>query len=304
MRDSVFDRFRKIYSAVVTPENAAESLDDDKLRRLIGWQIERGVEGFYCCGSSGEGPLLDERDRRRVVDIVREEAPSAIPVVTNVGALSTRECVSLAQAAQRSGADAVSLFPPIYYHYSPKEIESHYRWVMDAVDIPVVIYNIPQFTGVEFDHASIKRLLEDPRILGVKHTSHNMYSLERMSSAHPEKVFFNGFDEVYLSALVAGASATIGTTVNIQPELFIELRSRFRSRDIEGAQSVQGAINETISDLVEIGVFAGTKAVVGLQLAPMGPVRRPLSRVDVSDPRIARIAGRISKELDLLEHAD
>ncbi len=109
----------------------------------------------------------------------------------------------------------MSLVLPYYYKFSKAEIIAYYRKVLSAISIPVIIYNIPQFTAVELDADIAGALLTDEQVLGVKHTSYNLYSLERMVAKYPEKVFFNGFNKIYLSALSADATATIGTTVNL-----------------------------------------------------------------------------------------
>ena len=165
--------------------------------------------------------------------------------------------------------------PPYYYKYSREEIIAYYRRVLDAISIPVILYNIPQFTGVELDSLTAEALLGDEQVLGVKHTSHNLYSLERMIARYPDKVFFNGFDEIFLSSLAAGATATVGTTVNLQPELFVALRTAFRQGDIPKAQRLQQQINEVVENLVARGVFQSAKYLTGKGVVDTGPTREP-----------------------------
>lgn len=147
--------------------------------------------------------------------------------------------------------------------------------MLDAISIPVILYNIPQFTGVELDAQSADALLGDEQVLGVKHTSHNLYSLERMIARYPEKVFFNGFDEIFLSSLAAGATATVGTTVNLQPELFLALRSAFQQGDIARSQRLQQQINEVVEQLVARGVFQSAKYLAAKETVDTGPTREP-----------------------------
>lgn len=168
-----------------------------------------------------------------------------------------------------------AVVPPYYYKYSREEIIAYYRRVLDAISIPVILYNIPQFTGVELDAQSADALLGEEQVLGVKHTSHNLYSLERMIARYPEKVFFNGFDEIFLSSLAAGATATVGTTVNLQPELFLALRSAFQQGDIARAQRLQQQINEVVDQLVARGVFQSAKYLAAKETVDTGPTREP-----------------------------
>ncbi|CAH6262675.1 TPA: dihydrodipicolinate synthase family protein [Klebsiella pneumoniae] len=267
--------FRGIISAVVTPMHADESVNYAALETLAHAQLARGVEGFYCCGSSGEGPLLRFDERKQVLATLVNAAQGKVPVIAHVGTPRTQDAVELAKSAEQDGASAVSLVPPYFYKYSREEIIAYYRRVLDAISIPVILYNIPQFTGVELDSLTAEALLGDEQVLGVKHTSHNLYSLERMIARYPDKVFFNGFDEIFLSSLAAGATATVGTTVNLQPELFLALRTVFRQGDIPKAQRLQQQINEVVENLVARGVFQSAKYLAGKGVVDTGPTREP-----------------------------
>lgn len=267
--------FRGIISAVVTPMHADESVNYAALETLAHAQLARGVEGFYCCGSSGEGPLLRFDERKQVLATLVNAAQGKVPVIAHVGTPRTQDAVELAKSAEQDGASAVSLVPPYYYKYSREEIIAYYRRVLDAISIPVILYNIPQFTGVELDSLTAEALLGVEQVLGVKHTSHNLYSLERMIARYPDKVFFNGFDEIFLSSLAAGATATVGTTVNLQPELFLALRTAFRQGDIPKAQRLQQQINEVVENLVARGVFQSAKYLAGKGVVDTGPTREP-----------------------------
>lgn len=267
--------FRGIISAVITPMHADESVNYAALETLAHAQLARGVEGFYCCGSSGEGPLLRFDERKQVLSTLVSAAAGKVPVIAHVGTPRTQDAVELAKSAEQDGASAVSLVPPYYYKYSREEIIAYYRRVLDAISIPVILYNIPQFTGVELDSLTAEALLGDEQVLGVKHTSHNLYSLERMIARYPDKVFFNGFDEIFLSSLSAGATATVGTTVNLQPELFLALRNAFQQGDIPKAQRLQQQINEVVENLVARGVFQSAKYLAGKGVVDTGPTREP-----------------------------
>lgn len=267
--------FRGIISAVVTPMHADESVNYSALETLARSQLARGVEGFYCCGSSGEGPLLRFEERKQVLATLVNAAEGKVPVIAHVGTPRTLDAVELAKSAEQNGASAVSLVPPYYYKYSRQEIIDYYRRVLNAVSIPVILYNIPQFTGIELDKQTAEALLSDEQVLGVKHTSHNLYSLERMVASYPDKVFFNGFDEIFLSSLAAGATATVGTTVNLQPELFLALRQAFQAGNLARAQGLQQQINEVVEHLVSQGVFQSAKYLAGKGCTETGPVREP-----------------------------
>ena len=285
-------------AALATPYDAKGRIDADKLGLLVEDYISRGVEGMYCCGSSGEGLLLTTDERVQVVQAVADAAHGRVPVIAHVGALSTREAIDLAIRSQEAGASAVSMVPPIYYHYGPPAIADHYRAVMDEVDLPMILYNIPQFTGTEFDLGSASELLADPRVIGVKQTAHNMFHLERMRHAFPEKAFIGGFDEVFSAAVAAGARGAIGTTIGLQIELFLAARTLLHRGELEKAQRVQARINETIAALVAIDVFPAAKHLSGLPFGGLGHCRRPFQPLPVEDARrIEQLAESVAQHV-------
>lgn len=157
--------FRGIISAVVTPMHADESVNYAALDALARAQLARGVEGFTAAAPPG-GPLLRFDERRQVLATLVQSAGGRVPVIAHVGTPRTRDAVELAKHAEQDGASAVSLVPPYYYKYSREEIIAYYRRVLDAISIPVILYNIPQFTGVELDAQSADALLGDEQVLG------------------------------------------------------------------------------------------------------------------------------------------
>lgn len=293
-------------AAIATPIDSDERVNYSALESLAAYYVDRGIEGIYCCGSSGEGLLLTDDERARVVKTVADAVSGRAPVIAHVGSLSTRAAISLAEQAQQDGASAVSMIPPIYYSYSGEAITAHYRAVMDAIDIPMIVYNIPQFTGTEFTTSSASDLLSDPRVIGLKQTSHNMFALEQMKSAFPDKAYINGFDEVFVSAMAAGAKGTIGTTVGLQLELFVAARERFEAGDMTGARRVQSRINEVVAELVAIDVFPAAKYLSGKRsIGSLGDCRRPFLPISgKSCQQLDRLSDRIDEFIALTASED
>ncbi|RXZ49505.1 dihydrodipicolinate synthase family protein [Agromyces fucosus] len=269
----------RLFAALVTPTRSDESVDLDAFARLADSDITRGVEGLYIGGSSGEGLLLSEAERGELTRTAVEVAAGRVPVVTHVGALSTGESRRLALAAQSAGAAAVSMIPPPYYRYSTDDVAAHFRSVIDSIDVPFLVYNIPQFTGLEISDGGFESILELPQVIGVKHTSNNLYGAERMLQRYPHLTLVNGFDEIYLPALSVGARGAIGTTVGIQIELFRSLRARFERGDMDAARLVQRRINDTVEAMVAANVFGAAKFMSGKRVGELGHCRAPLPRV-------------------------
>ncbi|KAF5066463.1 N-acetylneuraminate lyase [anaerobic digester metagenome] len=252
--------FKRIWSALITPTNADESVNYHALEQVVDAQIADGVEGFYCCGSSGEGLLLTLDERKQVLEHVLKAADGRVPVMSHVGTIRTKDVIDLAQHAMSAGALAVSMIPPYYYKFSMDDIMGYYEDVIRAVpNVPAIVYNIPQFTGVEFSKDNAGRLLGNENIVGIKHTSTNLYSLERIGQAFPGKALINGFDEQLLGALSMGSCATIGTTVNLFAPLFHKVRDAFDRGDIAEAYRWQHAINLRVEATVKLGIFNAMK---------------------------------------------
>ena len=268
--------FERIYSALITPMDDRENILPASIYKLVEYQLESGVEGFYCCGSSGEGLLLSLDERKIILECTLDAASERVPVISHVGTIRTADAVSLARHARDAGAAAISLIPPYYYRFSMEEIVAYYEEVIRVVEeLPVIVYNIPQFTGVEFSKANASALLENRGIIGIKHTSSSLYSMERMHAAYPNLVLFNGFDEQYLGALAMGATATIGTTVNCFAPLFLRVRDLFANGRMQEAQQVQNSINANVEEMCRHDIFSATKYIMHQRGIECGACRRP-----------------------------
>lgn len=276
-------QFRRIWSALITPMNADESVNYDALEAIVDQQIQDGAEGFYCCGSSGEGLLLTLEERKQVLEHTLKAAGGRVPVISHVGTIRTRDVIDLARHAMSAGALAVSMIPPYYYKFSMEEITGYYEDVIRALpNVPVIVYNIPQFTGVEFSKDNAARLLSNENIVGIKHTSTNLYSLERIGQAFPGKALINGFDEQFLAALAMGSCATIGTTVNLFAPLFCRVRDAFQKGDMAEAYRWQHAINLRIEAVCRVGIFNAMKYGWTLRGVDCGFGRAPFRPLDAA----------------------
>ena len=169
--------------------------------------------------------------------------------------------------------------------------------MISAVDVPVIIYNIPAFTGISFNSGNSSRLLENPGIGGIKHTSMNLYDLERMKTGYSDKVYFNGYDEIFLQGLTAGATSAIGTTVNLFPRLFQEIRKAFIKREMTAAAEMQGKLNRIIEQFVSVGIFNAVKYAFTLNGIDCGACRKPFVPLDDAQKRIVEEILKESKFL-------
>lgn len=269
------EKFKGIFPALLTPFDKNDHVNTDVLCELVDYNLKKGVTGFYVGGSTAEAFLLTDEERLQVMKTVSERAYGKCTLIAHIGCISTSQSIKFAKKAQELGYDAVSSVAPFYYKFSFDEIKKYYFDIVDAVDLPMLIYNFPAFSGVNLTVNNIKEFLEDDRFLGVKHTSSDYFALEQFKTAFPEKLVYNGYDEMFLAGLAMGADGAIGSTFNFMAEKFIKIRELFMQNDIKGAQKVQQEANAIIQALCKVGVMQGEKAVLDALGFDFGPARAP-----------------------------
>ena len=266
--------FHGVFPALLTPFDGSGAVNYDALRRLVRFNLEKGVSGFYVCGSTSEAFLLTHEERKKVLETVCAEAAGKAAVIAHVGCIGQDQALDLARHAKETGADAISSVPPFYYSFSFEEIKRYYFALAEVM--PVFIYNFTA-AGVKLTTRQFMEFLSDPRFLGVKHTSSDFFMLERLKAFRPEAVIFNGFDEMFLSGLAAGADGGIGSTYNFMAEKYIAIEKAFHAGDLAAAQAEQKRANAVISVLLQGGIMAGCKALCRHLGIDLGDCRKPFS---------------------------
>jgi N-acetylneuraminate lyase len=265
-----------IFPALLTPFTAEGRVDERALRQLVSAGIGRGVTGFYVCGSTAESFLLSLDERKRILEVVASETAGRAVIICHVGAIGTDLSVDLGKHAVASGADSISSIPPFYYKFSDDEIVGYYSDLVERVGAPLIPYNFPLLSGVTLSGDLLKRLRVDPRVIGVKFTSNDLYQLERMKKNDPGLIVYSGFDEIFLGALSMGAEAAIGSTFNFMPEKFIGIRKYFEQGNFEAARKLQEEANSVVEALMGTGKLLNAhKYILELQGIPFGECRRP-----------------------------
>lgn len=280
-RKNMNEKFRGIFPALLTPFDENDSINYKSLRLLVEKLIGEGISGFYVDGSTGESFLLSMEERKALIKAVAQYSAGRGTLIAQIGSISTTQAIELAKTAEAAGYDAVSSVAPFYYKFSFAEIRKYYFDIVDAVSIPMVIYNIPTFSGVSLSVEQIGEFLNDPRFIGVKHTSTDYFALRRFKTAFPDKIMFNGFDETFLAGLSMGADGAIGSTYNFMAEKFIRIYNLFRAQKIQEAAALQEEADRIITVLCRYGVMQGCKAILTKQGIPMGKARAPF--IDMTD---------------------
>ena len=273
-------KLKGIMPALMTAfDTATESISKENTAALVKKLKSAGVHGFYVGGSSGEMVLCSVKERMELLETVME-ASGDLTVIAHTGAMSTADAILLSRHAESSGADAISSVTPLYYKYSFREIKHYYSRLCEAVNIPVIIYNIPALTGTALDFGQLSELLSIDGVGGMKFTSSDFFLLNRLKQEFPDKVFYNGCDEMLLSGLSAGADGGIGTTYNFMPEMFLSIYELFNSGRMKEANAVQSMANKIIAEVVSKGTLSASKQMINFSGLDYGVCREPLLPLD------------------------
>jgi N-acetylneuraminate lyase len=284
------EKFNGIFPALVTPFKKDGSINEEALRAIIRLNLKKGVAGFYVDGSSSEAFLLSHDERKRLLEIAASEAKGKGTIIAHIGSIGTDHAIDLGLRAKELGYDAISAVPPFYYKFTADEIKGYYRDICGAVDMPVIIYNFPAFSGVSLTCDDIREYRKDRRFIGVKFTATDLFQLQQMRAIDEDMIVFNGYDEMFLGGLAMGATGAIGSTFNFMAEKFVSIYELFKAGKVSEAQKAQNEANEVIAVLGKVGVFQGEKYALELQGIDAGPCRKPFKPITDEGKRMLRTA--------------
>jgi 4-hydroxy-tetrahydrodipicolinate synthase len=226
-------------TALVTPFQSDFSLDEAALRRLVRRQVEAGVHFLVPCGTTGESPTLTHEERRRVVEITLEEAHGKVPVVAGAGGYDTAEVTRTAREYQAMGVDAILSVAPYYNKPTQEGLYQHFRFIADAVSLPILLYNVPGRTGVNIEPATVKRLSSIDTIVGVKEASGNISQMASIAALVPEHfVILSGDDAITLPLFALGGRGVISVASNEIPAEMAKLCNLALQNDFSGARNI------------------------------------------------------------------
>lgn len=240
-----------------------------------------GVAGLYLNGSSGEGMLLTARERMIIAEAVCGAYKEKMGIMVHVGALSTNECISLTEHAQKEGAHAVASIPPFYYRLSDTEILSHWQMIKHSTDLPLYIYNIPSTTHHVLSKGLFEKIIKLDVAQGIKDSSRDMANLLVWRQiAGDGFTIINGADDLYLAGRVMSANGGIGGTYGVMAKLFVALDQSINNKDYDQAQHLQKSINGFIGRIKQaasgLSYIGACKKVLEAGNLHTGGVRRPL----------------------------
>jgi 4-hydroxy-tetrahydrodipicolinate synthase len=269
--------FEGILPAIITPFDVEGNVDFDLLRDIVRFQIEKGVHGFFVCGTVGEGPLMSIEQRKSVAEAVVREAKGKVPVIVHVGTTNTAESVELAKHAESIEANAVGAVTPYFFKPDLEGLIMHYRLISEAVRIPTFVYNIPQQTGFNLTPEIFRKLCSIENIHGIKDSSGSLSQIQEIIETAPKHVtVINGADDILLAALLVGVNAEISGVANVAPEILVELYENFREGNYKKALELQRKTNVLRRILYEWSSIPSIKAALELRGIKAGMPKKPL----------------------------
>ena len=271
-----------IITPIVTPMYEDESVNEQELRNQVNRQIEAGAHGIFPFGTNGEGYLLNEKEKERILSVVIEETRGRVPVYAGTGCIGTRDTVRQSLTAKALGADVLSIIVPSFAAASQNELYEHYKTIAEAVDIPIVLYNIPARTGNALAPGTVEKLSHISNIAGVKDSSGNFdHMLQYIEKTRYRKDFavLAGSDSLVLWNLMAGGRGAVSGCANVYPRTLTAIYENYMAGNVDEARKMQDSIR-SFRDCFQYGnPNTIVKTAVGLLGYPVGKCRAPFNHI-------------------------
>ena len=267
-----------IFVPHITPFTLEGELDEEALRTCVRFWVDGGVSGLVPCGSNGEAPYLNREERKRVIEIVMEEAGGKVRVVAGTGSLSTKETILFTRDAKELGVDAALVVTPFYFKLSNRELIAHYKAVLETVDLPIVLYSVPKFTGFSLEPTVIAQLASEyDNVVGVKDSGGNIGNIAETIRLVGNRIsVLAGTADVALSTLMLGGKGAVIAVANVFPKMCRSLYDAFKMGDYEKASLLQRRLSYLNDVLVKkYNQLATIKEALKLLGLPAGYPRSP-----------------------------
>jgi 4-hydroxy-tetrahydrodipicolinate synthase len=237
-------------TALVTPMNADGSVNFPKMKELIEFQIANGIDALIICGTTGEATTISDEDQIECVRFAKEVAAGRCPIIAGAGSNDTAHCIELAVACEKSGADAVLLVTPYYNKATQKGLILHYTAIANAINIPIILYNVPGRTGCNLAPKTVAELAKVENIVAVKEASGNLSQVAEIAAlVGPDFDIYSGNDDQILPVLSLGGKGVISVLSNVAPKETRDMVAKFFEGDIQGSIKLQLDAIELISAL-------------------------------------------------------
>ena len=277
--------------ALVTPTYADGSVNFDKLKELIEFQIANETDALIICGTTGEASTLSDEVQIECVRFSNEVANGRVPVIAGAGSNDTAHCIALAQGCEKAGADAVLLVTPYYNKATQKGLILHYTAVANSISIPVILYNVPGRTGCNIAPKTVYELSKVKNIVAIKEASGNFSQIAEIAAlCGPDFDIYSGNDDQIVPMLALGAKGVISVLSNVAPKNTHDMVAKFMAGDVAGAAKLQLDAIELIKALFCEVNPTPVKAALNLMGYEVGPCRLPLCDMEEKNLETLRTA--------------
>lgn len=278
-----------IIAAMITPFDEQQRINEDATRQLIDKLIGAGVSGIFILGTNGEFHMLDDAEKLHFASVVINHVRGRVPVYAGTGGNSTKQVIALSKQMEQLGANALSVITPYFVPPTQRELIVHYKAVAEAVETPILLYNIPKSTGVNIEAETVSELAKVRNIVGIKDSSGKLENIQSYIKVAQGEDFavLSGSDSLILQALKAGATGAIAATANLLAALDVSIYEHYLKGELEAAAKLQADI-EVLRAVLKLGTVPSMiKKSVELSGIPVGLARAPVSEPD--EQAVARI---------------
>ncbi len=287
--------------AIVTPMNADGSINFDKLGELIDWQIAEGTDAIIICGTTGESSTMTDEEHVEAIRYAIEKVAHRVPVIAGTGSNHTEYAVGLSKKAEELGADAILLVTPYYNKTSQKGLIVHYTTIANAVNIPIILYNVPSRTGVNITPETLKELAKVENIVAVKEASGNISQIARVAALCGDDLdIYSGNDDQIVPIMALGGKGVISVLSNCMPKETHEIAQLCLENKYPEAQA---KMNKLLDFANSNGLFCDVnpipvKEALNIMGWDVGECRLPLVRME--DAKIEKLRAKMA-ELGLVK---
>src|SRR5438309_2199240 len=276
-----------IWTPIPTPLTKDGRIDEGATRKLVDFHIEAGIDGLLPLGTSGEFALLSREEREALVSTVVDQVEHRVPVVAGVSDPSIENVIRLSSDAKKAGADGVIATPPYYFTTTDEGHYHHFKTISESIDLPLLIYNIPEWTHSFVSSDTVQRLSDEKLVVGMKYTEYNFLNLMRFLKASRDKIsIFAGSDAMAYSNMEFGGAGAIIGSANVAPKIASKIFDDYKKGDLTGARESQEKLLAIINAL-GVGKYpAALKEAMSLVGVPVGPLKEPLQALSIAEKRI------------------
>ncbi len=282
--------FKGSITALITPFRE-DAVDEEAFQRFVEWQIAEGTHGLVPVGTTGESPTLTRAEHKRVIELCIEAAGGRVPVIAGTGSNNTADAIEYTQHAKKVGADGVLIVAPYYNKPGQEGLYQHYKAIQDAVEIPIIVYNIPGRSVVDISVETMARLAQLPNIVGVKDATGDVTRISKQRAVIGEDfLLLSGDDPLALASMACGAHGCISVASNVAPKLCAQFQNACMDGDFGAALSFQ----DRLMPLHELMFMETSPAPVKYAASRLG-----ICQPDVRLPLVATSTG-LQQKIDVV----